>query len=81
MPRDSAVAQRRIGGVPANELLSKLADVGRYIEQSEQFVAEAKVERDGLIVALADLGWSEREIARAASVTAPRVHQIVEASR
>lgn len=57
-------------------LMAQLRDEAESIELWKLKIAAATKRRDALIVRIADRGVSEREIARSAKVTGPRVNQI-----
>lgn len=56
--------------------LSELGEVNGQIARLQNAIGALKAERDELIVALINNGFSEREIALAAGVSGPRINQI-----
>lgn len=60
--------------------LSELAEVADQIARLSYARECATKDRDALIVELLAAGYSEREVALAAGVSHPRVHQIKEAA-
>lgn len=65
----------------AAKSLSELGDIADQIARFEAVLEDAKKDRDSLVVALLDQGYSEREVATAAGVSNVRVHQIKETAR